>query len=53
MRLVSKQQTELERISALTREEAKEIILKEVENELTTDIAVMTKESETTCKRRI
>ena len=48
--LVASQKTELERIAALTREEAKEIILKEVENELTTDIAVMTKESETRAK---
>ena len=48
--LVAKQQTELERISALTREEAKGIILHQVENELATDIAVMTKESETRAK---
>ncbi|MER2170140.1 MAG: ribonuclease Y, partial [Psychrobacillus psychrodurans] len=48
--LVKKQQTELERISTLTREEAKSIILQEVENELATDIAVMTKESETRAK---
>jgi len=48
--LVAKQQTELERISALTREEAKGILLHQVENELATDIAVMTKESETRAK---
>lgn len=48
--LVAKAQTELERISALTREEAKGIILQQVENELSTDIAVMTKESETRAK---
>ncbi|MET0785807.1 MAG: Rnase Y domain-containing protein, partial [Paenisporosarcina sp.] len=48
--LVAKQQTELERISALTREEAKGIILHQVENELATDIAVMTKESESRAK---
>jgi len=48
--LVAKQQSELERISALTREEAKGIILQQVENELATDIAVMTKESETRAK---
>ncbi|MEI4768507.1 ribonuclease Y [Psychrobacillus sp. FJAT-51614] len=48
--LVNKQQSELERISTLTREEAKTIILQEVENELATDIAVMTKESETRAK---
>jgi ribonuclease Y len=48
--LVAKQQTELERISALTREEARGVILHQVENELATDIAVMTKESETRAK---
>jgi ribonuclease Y len=48
--LVSMQKSELERISTLTREEAKSIILQEVENELATDIAVMTKESETRAK---
>ncbi|WP_019414860.1 ribonuclease Y [Paenisporosarcina sp. TG20] len=48
--LVALQQTELERTSALTREEAKDIILKQVENELATDLAVMTKESETRAK---
>ncbi|PZX07798.1 ribonuclease Y [Psychrobacillus insolitus] len=48
--LVNKQQSELERISNLTREEAKAIILKDVENELATDIAVMTKEAETRAK---
>ncbi|MBB4823860.1 ribonuclease Y [Sporosarcina luteola] len=48
--LVTVQQVELERISALTREEAKRIILDEVENELSTDIAVMTKESEQRAK---
>ncbi|MCG3090032.1 ribonuclease Y [Sporosarcina cyprini] len=48
--LVTVQQVELERISALTRDEAKRIILDEVENELSTDIAVMTKESEQRAK---
>ncbi|MDP4360618.1 Rnase Y domain-containing protein, partial [Escherichia coli] len=48
--LVATQQTELERISALTRDEAKRIILDEVELELSTDIAVMTKESEQRAK---
>ena len=48
--LVRAQTSELERIAALTREEAKGIILKEVENELSTDIAVMTKEAETRAK---
>ncbi|KXH80050.1 ribonuclease Y [Sporosarcina sp. HYO08] len=44
--LVAVQQTELERISSLTRDEAKRLILDEVEKELSTDIAVMTKEAE-------
>ena len=48
--LVAVQQTELERISSLTREEAKQLILSEVEKELATDIAVMTKESELRAK---
>ena len=48
--LVTVQQTELERISSLTREEAKNLILSEVEKELATDIAVMTKESEQQAK---
>ena len=48
--IVRKQQTELERISGLTREEARTIILERVENELTHDIAVMIKESETRAK---
>ena len=49
--LVTVQQTELERISSLTRDEAKKLILSEVEKELATDIAVMTKESEQRRKR--
>ena len=48
--LVNVQKTELERVSSLTREEAKQIILEEVEQELATDIAVMTKESELQAK---
>ena len=48
--LVRKQQTELERISSLTREEAKTIILDRVEQELTVDTAIMIKESETRAK---
>ncbi|MBD7907061.1 ribonuclease Y [Sporosarcina gallistercoris] len=48
--LVATQQTELEKISALTRDEAKRLILDDVERELTTDIAVMTKESEQRAK---
>ncbi|MGG0643725.1 ribonuclease Y [Sporosarcina gallistercoris] len=48
--LVAIQQTELEKISALTRDEAKRLILDDVERELSTDIAVMTKESEQRAK---
>ncbi|MFD1928633.1 ribonuclease Y [Sporosarcina siberiensis] len=48
--MVAIQQTELERISSLTREEAKQLILSEVEKELATDIAVMTKEAELNAK---
>lgn len=48
--LVGQQQSEMERISSLTREEAKSIILQQVENELSTDIAVMVKESEARAK---
>lgn len=48
--LVQKQQSEMERISSLTREEAKSIILQQVENELSTDIAVMVKETEARAK---
>lgn len=49
-KLVQQQQSEMERISSLTREEAKGIILEQVENELSTDIAVMVKESEARAK---
>lgn len=45
-----KQQVELERISALTKDEAKNVILSQVEEELTHDTAVMVKESETRAK---
>ncbi|SOC38600.1 ribonuclease Y [Ureibacillus acetophenoni] len=48
--LVNAQKSELERIAALTREEAKNIIIKEVEKEISTDIALMTKEAETRAK---
>ncbi|WP_026559276.1 ribonuclease Y [Bacillus sp. J37] len=48
--IVRKQQTELERISSLTRDEARSIILDKVENELTHDIAIMIKESENRAK---
>ncbi|MFC0271375.1 ribonuclease Y [Metabacillus herbersteinensis] len=48
--IVRRQQTELERISSLTRDEAKHIILDKVENELSHDIAIMVKESENRAK---
>ena len=48
--MVRKQQEELERISALTRDEAKSIILDRVENELSHDIALMLKENELRAK---
>ncbi|KAA0966450.1 ribonuclease Y [Sporosarcina sp. ANT_H38] len=48
--LVSVQKSELEKISSLTRDEAKRLILSEVEKELATDIAVMTKEAEQRAK---
>ncbi|UAL54329.1 MULTISPECIES: ribonuclease Y [Metabacillus] len=48
--MVRKQQSELERISSLTRDEAKQIILEKVENELSHDIAVTVKESENRAK---
>ncbi|AIE59727.1 ribonuclease Y [Bacillus methanolicus] len=44
--MVRAQQAELERISSLTREEAKSIILERVEKELSHEIALMIKESE-------
>ena len=49
-RLCDQQQTELERISGLTREEARTIILERVEHELKHDTAVMIKESEIRAK---
>ncbi|MEC1025024.1 ribonuclease Y, partial [Bacillus paralicheniformis] len=48
--MIRMQQSELERISSLTRDEAKQIILERVENELSHDIAIMTKESENRAK---
>ncbi|WP_442599574.1 ribonuclease Y [Neobacillus sp. D3-1R] len=48
--MVRSQQTELERISSLTRDEAKAIILERVEQELAHDIAIMVKESENRAK---
>ncbi len=50
--LVQKQQTELERISNLTREQAKTIILGKVESEVSHEIAVMVKESEVRAKKK-
>lgn len=47
---VRKQQTELERVSGLTREEAKSIIIDRTENELAHDVALMIKESDTRAK---
>ncbi|RSK27100.1 ribonuclease Y [Bacillus sp. HMF5848] len=48
--LVAKQQSELERISSLSRDEARQIILERVENELSHDVAVMVKEAENRAK---
>ncbi|MGD6816090.1 ribonuclease Y [Metabacillus sp. 84] len=48
--MVRRQQTELERISGLTRDSARQIILDKVENELSHDLAVLIKESETRAK---
>ncbi|MCH1623709.1 ribonuclease Y [Fredinandcohnia quinoae] len=48
--MVRKQQVELERISNLTREEAKHIILERIENELSHDVALMVKDAENRAK---
>lgn len=48
--MIRKQTTELERISSLTREEAKSLILASVEKELAHDTALLIKESETRAK---
>lgn len=48
--MVRNQQAEIERISGLTRDEAKSIILERTEQELAHDIAVMIKESENRVK---
>lgn len=48
--MIRMQQSELERISSLTCDEAKQIILERVENELSHDIAIMTKETENRAK---
>lgn len=48
--MIRMQQLELERVSSLTRDEAKQIILDRVESELSHDIAIMTKETENRAK---
>lgn len=48
--MVKQQQTELERISALTRDEARSIILERTEQELAHDVALMVKEHENRAK---
>ena len=48
--IIQAQSSELERISSLTREEAKAIILDRVEKELSHDIAIMMKESDNRAK---
>ncbi|MFC3882319.1 ribonuclease Y [Bacillus songklensis] len=48
--MVRNQQAELERISSLTREDARQIIIERVENELSHELALMVKESEIRAK---
>ncbi|MEZ0116541.1 UNVERIFIED_ORG: ribonuclease Y [Heyndrickxia coagulans] len=48
--MVNEQESELERISGLNREQAKAIIIEKLENELSHDIAVKVKEAETRAK---
>ncbi len=48
--LITQQQTELERVAALSKEDAKTIIMKTTEEELNHDLAVMVKESEQRAK---
>ncbi|ALC81118.1 MULTISPECIES: ribonuclease Y [Bacillus] len=48
--MIRMQQLELERVSSLTRDEAKQIILDRVESELSHDIAIMSKETENRAK---
>ncbi len=48
--MIQKEQDELERISALTKDEAKKVILNQVEEELSHDTAIMVKESENKAK---
>lgn len=43
--LITKQEAELERIASLTHEEAKEIIVKETEEELSHELAIMVKDN--------
>ncbi|WP_207941927.1 ribonuclease Y [Enterococcus sp. DIV2402] len=49
-KLIGEQQAELERIAALSREDAKEIIMKSTEAELNHELTVMVKESEQRAK---
>ncbi|MBT2731261.1 ribonuclease Y [Carnobacterium sp. ISL-102] len=48
--LVKEQESELERVAALSREEARQLILQETENELSHEVAVMVKDSEQKAK---
>jgi ribonuclease Y len=48
--LVKEQENELERVAALSREEARQLILQETENELSHEVAVMVKDSEQKAK---
>ncbi|WP_071130840.1 ribonuclease Y [Enterococcus timonensis] len=48
--LIDKQQQELERVAALSRDEAKEIIISTTQEELNHELAVMVKESEDRAK---
>ncbi|MFS7259299.1 ribonuclease Y [Carnobacterium divergens] len=48
--LVEEQQLELERVAALSREEAKSMIIKETEEDLSHELAVMVKDSEQRAK---
>ncbi|HWO96875.1 MAG TPA: ribonuclease Y [Bacillus sp. (in: firmicutes)] len=48
--MVRNQQAELERISSLTREDARQIIIERVENELSHELALMVKETENRAK---
>ena len=48
--LVKEQENELERVAALSREEARKLILQETENELSHEVAVMVKDSEQKAK---